>query len=52
KAGLKVQPDKCHFGKTSLPFLGYIIGKNEIKPDPSKVEKVQNYPVPENITAL
>jgi len=52
EAGLKVQPDKCQFGKTSLPFLGYIIGKNEIKPDPSKVEKVQDYPVPNNLTTL
>jgi len=52
EAGLKVQPDKCQFGKTSLSFLGYIIGKNGIKPDPSKVEKVQDYPVPNNLTTL
>jgi len=52
QAGLKVQPDKCHFGKTSLPFLGYIIGKDGIKPDPAKVEKVQNFPAPTNLTEL
>ncbi|CAG8677806.1 10431_t:CDS:2, partial [Ambispora gerdemannii] len=52
KVGLKVQLDKYHFEKTSLPFLSYIIGKDKIKSDLSKVEKVQNYSVPENITTL
>ena len=52
KAGLKVQPDKCHFGKTSLLFLGYVVTKDGIKPDPAKIEKLQNFPVPTNITAL
>jgi len=30
-AGLKIQAEKCNFGKISLPFLGYIIGKDGIR---------------------
>ena len=42
KAGLKINPDKCHFGTQELQFLGYIVGINGIKPDESKIEKVKN----------
>ena len=30
QAGLRLQPDKCHFVKNQLPFLGYIIRKEGI----------------------
>ena len=52
KAGLKINPDKCHFGAQSLQFLGHIITNKGILPDPSKIEAVKNYPVPQNLTHL
>ena len=52
KSGLKLHPNKCHFGKTSLAFLGHIIGKNGIQPDPAKIVAVQNFPIPTNLTIL
>ena len=48
--GLKLQPSKCHFGKTSLAFLGHIIGKDGIQPDPTKVSAIQQFPIPTNLT--
>ena len=51
-ADLKIQAGKCNFGKTSLLFLGYIIGKDGIRPDPSKVEKVKDFSISDNITTL
>src|SRR6266480_3603279 len=52
EAGLKLNPEKCFFGKQELSFLGYVIGKNGIHTDPSKIEKVQNFPVPRTLTQL
>jgi hypothetical protein len=52
KSGLKLQPNKCHFGKTSLSFLGHVIGKNGIQPDPAKISAVQDFPKPNNLKVL
>jgi Reverse transcriptase (RNA-dependent DNA polymerase)/RNase H-like domain found in reverse transcriptase/Spumavirus aspartic protease (A9) len=52
KAGLRINPDKCHFCTQSLQFLGHIITNKGILPDDSKVEAVKNYPVPQNLTQL
>ena len=52
KSELKLQPDKCHFGKTTLSFLGHIISKNGIQPDPAKVSAVEHFPIPTNLTIL
>ena len=52
QAGLKLGKDKCYFEKQKLAFLGYIIGENRITPDPAKVEKVKNFPIPRNLTEL
>ena len=52
EAGLKLNIEKCHFGKEKLEFLGHIIAKDGIRPDPSKIEKVKNFPIPENTTEL
>src|SRR5436853_6163123 len=52
KAGLKINPDKCHFGAQSLQFLGHIITKDGILPDPDKIKAVKEYSVPQNLTQL
>lgn len=48
-AKLKIKPSKCHFLKQEINFLGHIITNKGIKPDPSKIEVVKNYPIPKNI---
>src|SRR5436305_7308126 len=47
---LKIKLKKCHFCLPNIHFLGHIIGRNGIKPDPEKIEKVKNYPVLTNLT--
>lgn len=32
---------KCKFGEGNIEFLGYIIGRDELKPDVKKIEKVK-----------
>jgi hypothetical protein len=44
--------DKCKFCFNEIEFLGYVIGKNGIKTDEKKIEKVKNYPKPTTITEL
>ena len=36
KAGLKVNAAKCSFGLKEIPYLGYIISEDSVKPDPKR----------------
>ena len=42
KANLTAKPTKCHIGFRTINFLGHIVGKGNIKPDPVKTEKILN----------
>lgn len=41
---LKLQPDKCEFLSKEIVYLGHVISKDGVKPNPEKVKDVQNYP--------
>ena len=51
KAGITIN-EKCEFNKTSIKFLGHILDRSSICPDPSKTEALRNMPTPKNITEL
>jgi len=51
-AGLRLNPEKCEFVRKSLHFLGHVVSEEGLGPDPSKVNKVQDYPVPTNVRDL
>ena len=46
KVCLKVKPDKCHFFKSSLKFLGHIVSEDGIATDPEKIRAVEEWPLP------
>lgn len=52
KAGLRLKPSKCHFLRDKVPYLGFVLSKSGIQPDPSKTDKVNNFPRPTNLTTL
>ena len=45
---LKIKPKKCHFFQFSVVFLGYVLFADGISANPTKVDKVRNWPVPTN----
>jgi hypothetical protein len=51
-ANLRLKAEKCYFAAKELQFLGYVVGKDGVKPDPEKVDKMINYPEPKNIREL
>ena len=50
--GLKLNPDKCIFGESSVPFYGNVISNQGLKPDPKKVDVIVKMPAPKDKTQL
>jgi hypothetical protein len=46
QAGLYAKIQKCEFFKNETIFLGVIIGRNEIRMNPKKIETIQNWQTP------
>jgi hypothetical protein len=46
------QPEKCHFHKEEVEYLGVIIGKGQVKMDPIEVQAITNWPTPTNLLEL
>ncbi|BHF70227.1 hypothetical protein SprV_0301327700 [Sparganum proliferum] len=44
--GVTLHPAKCILGATSLEFLGHLIDSNGIRPLPSKVAAIRDFPAP------
>ena len=47
-ANLKLQPGECKFLRPEVAYLGHIIDKEGVWPDPKKIEAVNNFPIPKN----
>lgn len=43
--GIVLNPKKCHFFKEEILFLGYIVTRDSIKPNPKTIEKMKNFPL-------
>jgi len=50
--GLKAKPSKCVFFKSPIEFLGHLVSADGIEPQPDKVEKIENWPVPHCLTEV
>ena len=47
-ANLELQLDKCEFLRPEVAYLGHIIEKEGVRPDPKKMEAVKSFTVPKN----
>ena len=45
-AGLTAKPSKCYIGNAKVQFMGHLVGKGVLHPLQSKIEIIQNYPIP------
>lgn len=52
QAGLRLKPKKCSFLRKRVPYLGFVISKYGIQVDPSKTDKVKNFPTPTDPTSV
>ena len=44
--------DKCTFCKDKVIFLGYVVSKNGVEVDESKIEAIKNWPTPMNVSQV
>ena len=44
KIGLKLNPEKCIFGATEVPFFGYTVNSSGLCADPKKIQSIVNMP--------
>lgn len=51
-AGLTLSLAKCQFFKTSTTFLGHVVSAEGLGPDPVKVAKVREWPIPRTAKEL
>jgi hypothetical protein len=49
---LIVKLKKCRFAEENIEFLGHIIGKDGIKPDPNKINKITQLKPPVNVKGV
>ena len=49
EAGLRVNESKCEFCCSSLTYLGFLLDKDGLRPDPVKVAPVLEYPAPKTV---
>ena len=50
RAGLKINAKKCSFGLKEIPYLGYVITREGIKPDPKKIQGIMDLARPKTTT--
>ncbi|EFO90955.1 hypothetical protein CRE_29046 [Caenorhabditis remanei] len=49
KSGMKLRPEKCKFALPEIRYLGFIISKSGIHPDPEKTKAIDEYPTPKTV---
>jgi len=48
-ANLKLKPSRCHLLRAEMKFLGHVVSAEGVSTDPSKIEAVKDWPVPEDV---
>lgn len=48
QANVKLKPSKCFFARDHVEYLGHIVSKDGIRPNPDKIRAVTEFPAPTN----
>ena len=51
-AQLTLKPEKCQFFKSEVEYLGHLVTEKGFYPLYKNIQKIVNYPVPQNLTQL
>ena len=51
-ANIKLKMSKCFFFQPYVGFLGHIVSRDGVRPDPKKVEVIRNAPTPQDVPQL
>lgn len=51
-SNLKIQLNKCQFADYTTKFLGHVVSREGIKPDPSKISSIEKMKPPTNIKEI
>lgn len=49
---LKIELDKCEFLSKNVEFLGHVITPEGVSPNPSKLNTIENYPIPRTVKEI
>lgn len=52
KHGLKLKGAKCNFFQTKVSHLGHVVSSQGVAVEPSKIERIINWPIPKTVTEL
>ena len=52
EANLMIKLKKCKFCMPNVEFLGHIVGRDGLQPDPTKIDKMRNLKPPVDLTTL
>ena len=50
--GITLRKEKCFFGQPEVKWFGHVFHKQGMSADPSKVEHIKNWPIPEDKAAV
>lgn len=51
-AGLELNEEKCEYKKEEITFLGHVISREGVKPDPTKIEAIKKLEEPADVGEL
>jgi hypothetical protein len=49
EANFKLNVAKCIFAVPEVVYLGHVVNRNEVAPDPSKITAIKNFPRPQTL---
>ncbi|XP_055589032.1 uncharacterized protein LOC129741335 [Uranotaenia lowii] len=50
--GFTIRAEKCSFGKSQIRYLGHLLDRHGLRPDPAKIETILKLPAPADVSGV
>ncbi|XP_065083396.1 uncharacterized protein K02A2.6-like [Ochlerotatus camptorhynchus] len=50
--GFTIRSEKCSFGESQIRYLGHLLDRHGLRPDPAKIEVIQKLPAPKDVSGV